>query len=570
MVDHLEISKDVKAQRGRTTQWVIQVGTYALVVFLVLSPLLMLGYGSLRTAPPGAEGGFTLDNFDEILSARYIPALKNTLIVGISSAIGCALFGTFLAWVVFRTNLPGRQWLGILLTATFYFPSFLTAEAWAVLLAPRSGLINNLIRLVLPDYGGINIYSIAGIVWVTTLAYLPYTFLFLAGPFQSMDPSLEEAASTSGANRWRVVFTITTPLASYAILSGGLITFILAIGLFGVPAIIGMPSQIYVLSTQIYSLLEFYPSNYQVAAALSVLLMMLTIAAVWAQRYITTRQTYTTITGKGYRPQPFDLGKLKWIAFGICITYLLLAVALPASSLLYVSLKPFYDGKIDFTQLTLYHYKEILFSYPITWRAFRNSLILSTGGATVAIFLCAVVSYMVIKGRMHLKGMLETLTMLPSAVPGLVISVGLLWAYIRTPIYGTIFILLVSYITHYLPLGFRIVSSNLVQMDDSLEESARVAGSSWLRTLLSIILPLIRPAMISGWLLLFVAFFRELSSAVFLCTHGNEVLSVAIWDLHTNGNLGMLSALAILMLMVVYSVFFIMNWFGKSMTKEIS
>ena len=548
-----------RTERGRLTQTVVQAVVYAAVAYLVLSPLAMLFYGSVRTAPPGAPGAFTLANFREILSARYLAALENTLVLGVSAALLCTIVGTALAWLVFRTDLPGRRVLAVVITSTFYFPSFLTAESWGILLAPKSGLLNNLARLLLPELEGLNIYSLAGMVWVTTLAYVPYTFLFLAGPFQSMDPALEEAAAMSGASRARVLFTVSLPLVSYAILSGALLTFVLAVGLFGVPAILGMPGQIYVLVTQIYSLLEFYPSNYQVAAALAVLLMGVTAVAVWLQRYVTGRRAHTTITGKGYRPRTLRLGPVRWVAFAFCVGYFVLAVLLPTLALVYVSLQRFYTGTLDLSRVTLHNYREILFDYPITWRAFRNSLVLSAGGATIGIALSALVSYMVVKGRMRTRGVLETLTMLPAAVPGLVISVGLLWAYVQSPIYGTILILLVSYVTHYLPQGFRVVSSNLVQMHDDLEESARVSGASWLRTLKDVVLPLVRPALASGWLLLFVVFFRELSSAVLLYSHGNEVLSVAIWDLHQNGNLGMLAALAVLMLLIVYGVFFVLQ-----------
>ena len=553
--------------RGVLTQWLVQSTIWLVVGYLVLSPITMLIYGAFRTAPPTAAGDFTLANFGVILSGNYLEAFWNTLIVGLSTAAGCTVLGTALAWLVFRTDMPGRKVLAILITSSFYFPSFLTAEAWVTLLEPKSGMLNNIFRLAAPHFRGLDIHTLTGIVWVATLAYVPYTFLFLAAPLQSIDPSFEEAAAMSGAKRARVVFTVTLPLVSYAILSGALLTFILAVGLFGVPAVIGMPAQIYVLATKIFQLLAFYPSNYQVAAALSVLLMALTIAAVWLQRYIVGRRTHTSITGKAYRPRPMPLGNLRWPAFALCVGYYALAVLLPLCALLYLSFTRFYTGMLDFSHLTWDHYYQILFVYPITGRAFWNSFVLSSVGATVAIGICTLVSYMVIKGTGRLRGMLETVTMMPSAIPGLVIAVGLLWAYIRTPIYGTVLILLVSYVTHYLPQGFRIVSSNLIQMDSALEESARVSGASWLMTLKDIVIPLIRPALISGWLLLFVAFFRELSSAVLLYTNGNEVLSVAIWDLSQNGNLGMLSALAILMLIVVYALFFAIQSFGAGMAR---
>ena len=558
-----------KLGRGTLTRWLVQGAIWLVVGYLVLSPITMLIYGAFRTAPPMAAGGFTLANFGVILSANYLEAFWNTIIVGVGTAVGCTVVGTALAWLVFRTDMPGRNVLAILITSSFYFPSFLTAEAWVTLLEPKSGMLNNIFRLAAPHFAGLNIHTLGGIIWVATLAYLPYTFLFLAAPLQSIDPTFEEAAAISGAKRTRIVFTVTLPLVSYAILSGALLTFILAVGLFGVPAVIGMPAQIYVLATKIFQLLEFYPSNYQVAAALSVMLMVMTVAAVWLQRYLVGRRTHTSITGKAYRPRPMPLGRLRWPAFAICIVYFTLAVLLPLCALLYLSFTRFYTGMLDFSHLTWDHYYQILFVYPITGRAFWNSFLLSSTGATIAIGLCTFVSYIVIKGTGRLRGALETVTMMPSAIPGLVIAVGLLWAYIRSPIYGTVLILLVSYVTHYLPQGFRIVSSNLIQMDSALEESARVAGASWLMTLKDIVVPLIRPAMISGWLLLFVAFFRELSSAVLLYTNGNEVLSVAIWDLSQNGNLGMLSALAILMLIVVYGLFFAIQSAGAGMARAL-
>jgi iron(III) transport system permease protein len=462
----------------------------------------------------------------------------------------------------------GKGWLGVLIASTFYFPSFLTAEAWVILLAPRSGMLNNLIRVFFPEFEGFDIHSLTGIVFVSTIAYIPYTFLFLAAPLRSIDPAFEEAAAMSGAGRWRIVRTVTLPLVSYAIVSGTLLTFVLAIGLFGVPAILGLPANIYVLATQIFSLLEFYPSNYGLAAALAMLLSVVTILTVLLQRYFLNRKSHTSITGKGYRPKLVDLGRGRWIAFAICMAYFFVAVALPVFAFGYVSLQRFYTGHVDFSTLTLHHYREMLFSYPVTGRAFRNSFILSAGGATIAIVLCTLISYMVVKGRSMFRGWLEMLAMMPAAIPGLVISVGLLWAYIRSPIYGTMIIMLVSYITHFMPQGTRVISSNLVQVDNALEESARVSGASWLRTLKDIIMPLIKPAMITGWLLLFVAFFRELSTAVLLYSHGNEVLSVVIWDLHQNGNLGALSALAIMMLVVVYITFFAIQWLGSYSKKN--
>ena len=538
-----------------------------MVSTLVLLPVGALLYGSLRTAAPGVEGSFTLDNYAQLLSPRFLASLQNTLIVSISSTILCMLFGAFLAFLVARTDMPARGLMSVLLTSSFYFPSFISAQAWVLLLAPRSGILNNFIQDNLPGLPVIPIYSLGGIIWVVTLAYIPYVFLFLLAPFRSIDPSLEEAALTAGATMARTIWRVTLPLVSYALVAGGLITFILSAGLFGAPAILGTPVRIFLIPSQIYSLLSFYPANYPAAAALGGLLLAVTVIGVLLQR-AALRGQYASITGKGYRPRPIGLGRFRWLALAVCLLYFLLAVALPIAALLYSSFTPFYTGRLRFDAFSLANYQQVLFSLPATGRAFLNSFILSAGGATLAMVVAGLTSYLVIKGRMPGRQVLDVLSMMPVAFPGIVIAVGLIWVYIRTPIYGTVLILIVSYVTHYLPHGVRAISSNLVQLDDSLEESARISGATWLRTLRTVVLPLIRGAFVSGWLILFVAFFRELSSAILLYTPGNEVISVLIWDLYQNGNFGLMAALAMVTLVLIYTVFALAHLWGARAAVE--
>lgn len=559
-------SLDVRAQpllrarfnaRFDREEWprlVIQAATIVLVAALVLPPVAALLYGSLWTAAPGQEGSFTLANYALLLSPRYLTALANTLIVSVCSTVLCVLFGAVLAFLVARTDMPARSLMTVLLTSSFYFPSFISAQAWVLLLAPRSGVLNNLIQDVAPGMPVIPIYSLGGIIWVVTLAYIPYVFLYLLAPFRSIDPSLEEASLTTGASMVRTIWRVTLPLVSYALVAGGLITFIQITGLFGAPAILGTPTRIFTLPTQIFSLLSFYPANYPAAAALGGVLLLVTVVGVLLQQAVLRRQ-YTSITGKAYRPRPICLGKLRWLALGVCLLYFVLAVALPLAALLYSSLTPFYTGRLRFDTFSLANYQQVLFGLPATGRAFVNSLILSAGGASLAMVLAGLTSYLVIKGRLPGRRLLDVLAMMPVAFPGIVIAIGLIWIYIGTPIYGTVLILIVSYVTHYLPHGIRTVSANLIQLDDSLEESARVSGASWLRALRTVVLPLVRGAFVSGWLLLFVAFFREISSAVLLYTPGNEVVSVLIWDLYQNGNFGLMAALAMITLVLIYGVF---------------
>lgn len=535
------------------TEWLVQYASLAVVGYLVIPPIGMLIYGSFRTESPFVPGEWTLDNYVAVVTDKvYLDAMINTVWIAGCVAVLATCMGTVLAWTVYRTNMPLKRTLTLLITASFFFPSFISAMAWAILGSPKAGLLTELLR---PLGIHLNMYSLTGIIVVMTISYLPYAFLFTTGPFQALDPSLEESAKLAGASEARVFFSITLPLVRYSVLSAGLLVFVSSLGVFGVPAILGTPAGEWVLATRLWSLTRFYPANHPMAAAIGISLVVITVLALLLQRKFLAKRQYTTITARGYRPSTIDLGKWRFGALAVCLAYVALGVVIPVVTIAFRSLVPFISPGEPLT-FSFDAYHRVLTEYPVTMRAFKNSLILSGGGGLIGLTLCTIVAYLIVKSRMKSRRVLDVVSTIPVAVPGLVIGAGLVWAYLTFPIgiYGTLWILMLSYVTRYIPYGVATISSNLVQLDDALEEAAYVSGATWLRMMWDVILPLLRPALLATYVILFVDFFKELSSAILLYTHGNEVISVAIWDLYDASEWGMASALALMALVVVYGL----------------
>lgn len=562
-----------RLRAGTEWQQALVFGLVVLVVMiLVVPPVAMLLYGSFRTADPGLPSPFSLQPVANLLKPEFRKAIVNTLVLGLFGSLLAVVNGAGLAFLLARTDTPGRNFLGGLVSTSFYIPTFLSAAGWFLLGSPVAGILNQAARWVWPGFPGINVLSMGGMIWVMGLAYTPYVFMILRAPLMTMDPSLEEAARASGAGPIRTVLRITAPLLTYSLISSFLVTFVQSLGNFGIPGVLGFPANKPVLATEIWSLIQFYPADFNTAAAMSFVLMAIASISVWVQRSVVTRREQTTITGKGYRPRTLPLGRWRWLSALVCWGYVTAAVLLPMAVLVYSSLLPVWSfDRSSLAKVSLGNYYKLIFEHPTVGLAFKNSTMLSLGGATFGILLATLVSYFTLRSRMRGASALETVATLPVAMPGLSIGLGLLWAYISLPIgiYGTIWILLISYVTHYLPHAVRAVSANMVQLDDSLEESARVSGASWLRTFLRVIVPLVRPGMISGWLILVVTFYRELSSAMLLATSNNTVVSVLIYGLYANAEWGLLSALAVLVLILIFAIYGLAMLFGRQSTGAI-
>jgi iron(III) transport system permease protein len=534
-------------RRLRPEHLALAAATAALVVLVVL-PLASLVWGSVS-----AGGRPTLEHFRRALGSRlYLQALWNSLVLGAWTAGLSVVIGLPMAWAVGRTTVPAKGFIRLTATIAYVTPPFLTAIAFVYLFSPNAGLVNRFVRdvLGLPALT-FNIHSMAGLVLVTVLHTFPFVYLLAAGALASVDASLEESARILGAGRWRIVRSITAPLVAPAVLSGALLAFVHAIALFGSQAIIGLPGRIFTLPTRIYTLFD-HPPQYGLASALSLLFVGITVLALALQRRYLARGGYVTLSGKGSRPEPVELGSARWPVLGFCGLVFLVAVLAPYVTLLAVSLSRSWG--LDFWHnLTLRHYRFVLFEYDVTRRAIANSLLLAGGAATLALALGTLVSWLDLRTELPGRKWLDYVSLVPLGLPGIVVAVALIqfWLRVPLPLYGTLAIILLAYTGRYVPLAVRAANAALRQVDPALEETARITGAGWLRTLLSVTVPLTRPGLFAGWLLVFVPAIQELSASILLFSSESITLAVAVYNLYETGYLEPVAALAIVSMLII-------------------
>jgi iron(III) transport system permease protein len=553
-----------------------------LVFFLVVYPLAMLMYGATRSVMPGAEGAVHLRNFVEAFTdMTVLNALKNTLLISLATVVSSFLIAVPIVWMVSRTNTPGAKILETLNLIPFLMSPFILGLAWTTLANPTTGLINVWLHtnLGFPE-GFLNIYTPSGIVFCLTMYYVPYIYLFLVGSFKTMNPSLEESARTCGATLYQTITRVTLPLALPAVFAAVFIVFVHCAGMFGVPGLLGMPRGFFVLSTKIYGYMCTYPVNYNMAATVASVLLLISVLGVFVQKKIMGRRSYITVTGKGFRPNIIDLGPWKYLALAANLLYLLVAAFLPVVTLLLVAFSKYWAGKIDPSLFTVANFKYVLFDTPLTVHAIKNSLYLAFFAGGVCLFLGLIISYLTLRTKFAYRHFLDFIATLPVAIPGMVIAVGLLWAWIMVPpevsfslfgrtvtvpipIYGTIYILALGYITRYIPYGLRAVSSNLISISPELEESARVCGASWLQMMRLILLRLLRPGLAAGWIFIFIYFIRELDISILLWNEESVVIPVAIWSLMEDGTYGTMCAMALVQTGIIFLGILLFKLFVK-------
>ncbi|HXF81643.1 MAG TPA: iron ABC transporter permease [bacterium] len=528
----------------------LAAGVGALLAFLALYPTAMLFYGSVSDAPLGLTGRLTFEHYRRAYGDPHTWRLigNSFLFAGGAAALSIAVAG-LLAWITIRTDAPGRAVFELVAVVPNVLPPLLTATAWALLLSPRIGLLNlALLRpLGLPPF---NIYSLAGMIFVEGLILAPLAFLIISAALRSMDPALEEAGRVAGSSPLRTAWRVTIPMIRPAILAAGLLNFVRAIESFDTPAIIAIPARIEVFTTKIFSeAVSSYPPNHNLAATYAMSLLGITMALVYLYRRLTARQErFVTVSGRLYRPALVPLGRWRYPAALLALLLLGLIALLPFAVLALTSLLPFYavPSRETVGQLTLRHYAFLLDSARVA-RALRISLGLAVGGATVGMLLASLVAYLTVRTRLAGRGLLEVLTFIPWAFPGTALAIGLLWGYVRlpVPIYATAWILLIAYVTRFLPYGLRAMTSTIVQLHAELEEASRICGAGLLVTFRRILFPLLRPGFMAGWAILATIFMREFSTSLFLYTPRSEPVGPLLYHLWIDGQQGRMAALGV-------------------------
>ena len=504
-------------------------GVAAIAAVLVLYPVFYLlqaafDVGEPQTRPPTAYG---LDNFQILLN--YPRIMLNTLVVSFAATVMALVIGFVMAWILARTNVPGRRVFEQLMAVPYYLTPLLGALAWSMLGSPESGFINQVWRALGGSDHLIDINTPYGIAWVMALFEGSVAFVMIAAVMKSMDPSLEEASRVIGASHLRTMLRVTLPLVVPGVLGAGIFVFAEMLGSFAVALVLGTPNRYYVITTAIYQMIQQYPPRIQLAAAMGTSLFAVMFLMLFVYRRIVTRGSYATITGKAFRPRVADVGRLRHVLFGVCVLYLMVAVVLPIATLLYASVQKIAVAFPAADNFTLDNFRAAA-SMNAAGSALTNSLLLAFATATIGIFLMGLLAWLIYRSRLPGAGLIEYVVMFPQAVPRLVFAFGMMWAWLvfPIPIYGTIWLLLIAYLTVFLPLGVRTIAGVMLQIDKSLEECAQMCGAAWTFRLRTITVPLLAPGLIAAWLLLFIASMRELGASILLMGPHSKVITPSI------------------------------------------
>jgi len=533
----------------------------AILAVLVVLPLAWLLY----YAVVDKDGQLTLANFatlvtDATLRRPFVIAVAMALGVG---ALSCAV-ATPLAWLVARTDLPGRRLVRALVTASFVTPPFLGAIAWEILAAPNSGLINVFYRYLAGgqpyDAPLVNIYSFGGLVFAISCYTFPYVFTLVANGLDRVPSDLEDASSILGARAWTTLRRITIPLVLPAMLAGSLIAILQALTMFGSPAILALPAGFHVITTKIWSLFQFPPKP-GLAAAAALPLLLITVLLLQGKSWILGRKGYTVLGGKSGEPRILKMGRWKIAGVAFAVFVLSLTVILPYMALLKTALTRNVSEPLTWATLTLHNFNFVFFEFSATRKAMWNTFLLGFSTATIGTGLALVAAYMVSRAPVRGASALGMLATAPVAIPGIVLGVGMFLTYSHPQLmlYGTLWILLIAFLTIEMPAGYQQMSAAFHGIHPELEDASRILGASRLKTLRLITAPLLRTSVIATWCFVFIGTIRELSATILLTTANTKLVSVVIYDLNESGDMGAISVLGIMLLVVSFTVVIIAN-----------
>lgn len=562
-------------QSGKQSEQTIQtiVVVIGVVIFILLMALIVYPSWTLIKTSFTADKQFTINNYVELLTQKSTyTVLRNSLFVSLLGSVGATVIGVLVAWLLARTDVPAKRLWQTLLIVPYLIPPFIGAIAWVYLLGPV-GFIN---KFWMAISGSLNplfvIYGKWGIVFVMAIYSYPIAYMVNLGPLRQMNPSLEEAARISGASIGRTVRDIVLPLMIPSIGGSFLLIFMSLMANFGIPAVIGFPDRYYVMTTKIYLTILNYdnPNNLALSAGLSMLLVVIAVLLMQVQRWIQKGKSYAIISGKSTQPQLVALGRWRTPAVVFLSLLVLGAVIAPLLAILLTALMRAMGVPLILDNLTLKNFAQVLFELPKARRAIFNSLGLAAGSATVIVFVSLIISYLLVRLRIKGGQIIEAFVLLPYAIPGTVVALALILAFLKplplinVSIYNTIWILVVGYITRFLTFGVRSINAAFEQVHISLEEAARISGANFVTAFKDIVIPLIKTNVFAGWFLAFIPALTELTLSILLFSVNNETLGTVVYGLHQEGKVLMTAALAFVVTIIVLVLNFITNRITKN------
>jgi iron(III) transport system permease protein len=538
----------------------VMVAFAAILCVLVILPVSWLVIYSFSNR----TGAFTLNNFRTLFTDPvFVDPLITTITLAVSSSLICCAVAAPMGWLVARSDMPLGKAVRALVMASFVTPPFLGAIAWELLAAPNSGLLNKAYRALSGaemDAYLFNIYSLPGLIFVISCYTFPYVFVLVANALDRIPGDLEDASAILGGRSWNTARRVTIPLALPAVLAGALIAFLQAMTLFGSPAILALPAGFHTMTTKIWSLFQ-YPPKPELAAAASLPLLILTIFLLRGQQLLLGRRGYTVVGGKGGEPRLVRLGLWKWVALAVALFVLMMPVFLPYFALFNAAFSRVASQPIWFDNFTFKNIYFVFFELSATKPALKNTFILGTLAATIGTLLALVIAYLTARRAVTGHRVLGFLATAPIAIPGIVLGVGLFLSYTRPPfvLYGTLWILLIAYVTIELPAAYQQLQSAFRSVHTDLEDASRILGATRLQALRQITAPLLRTSVIATWCFIFVSVMRELSAAIMLFTSETRPMSVLIFDLKESGDLAAIAVLGLSMLVITFVVVTLVN-----------
>jgi iron(III) transport system permease protein len=528
----------------------VWIGAALALVFLMGLPLAWLASISL-----GGQGTATLAYYREAIADLALrKALWNTIVLSFWVGLASIAVGAPLAWLTARTDVPGKALIRSLVLASFVTPPFLGAFAWEMLAGPNAGALNKLWRAITgADAPLFNIFTMTGLVFVVTMYTFPYVYIMIANTLALIASDLEEAASILGAGRLAVARTVTLPMVLPAFVSGFILSVLQALALFGSPAILALPAGFHTITTQVWSFFHF-PPKIELAAAVSIPLLLATAVLLWLQKRLLGRRDYASVGGKGGQRRAIPLGIWRYPALLAILGVMTCSIFLPYAVLAKAALSRAWAQPLTWDNLTLANFSFTLFEYGSTRAAIVNTLELGVLTASVGAVLVALLSYVVQRRLVLGSQLVAFLALAPVVIPGVVLAVALFVAYTRPPfiLYGTLGILFVAYLTKEMPVGYAQSDATFRSIPGDLEDASRILGAGRLRVLRDITAPLARSGIIAAWCFIFIGVIRELSASIILFTPNTKVISVVIFDLKEEGQFGAIAVLGLVMLALTF------------------
>ncbi|MGH7827177.1 MAG: ABC transporter permease [Candidatus Binatia bacterium] len=553
---------------GISWSWIPLALLVGLLILILAYPLVLLFVKSFVASRPGQPTVWAASGWVEAFTdVNLAIAVGNTFYLAFVRIIITSALAIFFAWVVTRTDTPLKGLIEVTLWLGFFLPLLPMTMGWILLLDPYYGLINKFLMKVFSlSQPPFDIYSYWGIIWCHLAFSTSVRFLLMTPAFRAMDAALEDAARTSGSNNLGVLMRVTIPILAPAILASTALGFIRSLESLEIEMVLGIPAGIYVVPTKIWDYIHWEPPLYDRATALCSIFLLFIFLLIWWHRMFLRGREFTTVTGRSYMVRTFPLGRWRWATCAFCLLFIAVMIILPLAALVMGTFMEFF-GNFDTERVwTMRHWAGV-FTDPVFLRSLNNTLVLGIGAAIVGTLLYALLSYLIVRTRVPGRGVIDVLSWLPWALPGVLISLALLWTVLGSGdfvklIYGTVSVLVLAIIIKEMPLGTQIIKAGVMQISNELEEASSAAGATWLAGFRRILLPLLKPTMLAVAIIVFISAARDIATVIFLATHQTRTLSLLMLDYIADANKEKAAVLGVFLVFLIFALLFIGKLLG--------